>query len=255
MARIAPPIAYVCFQNSEPPADHMARAVRDSLGLSVDAIGDGGGQAQSFSTDAGLVSLIPMPFPYPYPASDLTDDLGQRAAWPNWQTEIGNWKSHVIVTTIGSATSFDARKLAVATTLRAASAVARQSGASAVGWSGNVLFCPAARFVDMVAKSAIPIEVVVRSQWGWAGQTVGQRPEVKTRGLRFFELPEIEHPATGEDAVTLYNRVMSISRYMIDHGPILKDGHTLGGDGTPLMRIREKAEPDGGLTLVIERVA
>lgn len=72
--------------------------------------------------------------------------------------------------------------------------------------------------------------------------------------MRFLGLPEIEHPATGEDAGTLYNRVMNVSAYMIASGPVLKDGDTIGNDSTPSMQIKQAQEVDGHPILIIERV-
>jgi len=109
------PIAYVCFRHAKPPVGDIGQAVRRALGLPPDPASSEPDRPDSFSTDAGLVSLLDMPFPYP--ASDLTDDLGQSAAWPDWRTGIATWKSHMIVTVLGSDTEFEMRKRKVASLL------------------------------------------------------------------------------------------------------------------------------------------
>lgn len=154
MTKLPVPIAYVCFRTADPPIADLCHVVRRELGLPHD-LAEPVPQSQTFRTERGLIALLYEPFPYP--SEDLVDDFAQRIAWPDWQTAIGSWKSHAIVTSLGAAADdFETCKNDTATVLRVASIIARHEAASAVGWSGNVLFHAAADFAQMTAALRFP---------------------------------------------------------------------------------------------------
>ena len=49
-----------------------------------------------------------------------------------------------------------------------------------------------------------------------------------TTGLGDLELMEVEFPHVALDAQTLMDRAFNIAHYLLDHGAVLADGHTIG---------------------------
>lgn len=245
------PVAYVCFQCPLPSRTQLAALADKVLGQVIETRGGQAPGLLAYQSPQGLVSVLLMPFPFP--PGDLKDDLAQRAAWPDWKKEAATWKSHVIVTLTGAPNSFEARKAGVQTVLGAAAALAGHAGASAVGWSGSLLFHGAASAVQLLKAAPIPPGIVVRTLWRHSAMG-SNIPEARTQGLRLFGLPEIEHTATGEEVTTLYNRILNLATYLIQRGDVIADGSTVGNEATPNMRASRVAGSDGVTYLSIKRI-
>lgn len=238
------PICYLCYDDEGPGSPALVRVTNEQLGAALvrPAVPSGAAGLQA-TMAGGIVTLMAMPAPYP--AGELTDDLAQRQAWPTWQADSKVWRSHIIAVAIGSGDTFAARKERARNLLQVVSAVATQTEASAVGWSPNMLFHPAASFVAQVAEAPVPVECVVRSLWWQQSGPTGQGVGLRTLGLGAFGLPEVDHPPSGEDLAAIYNRVMNLCSYMLDQGPVLNDGDTIGVDANASMRVQHARGPKG----------
>lgn len=221
-----PSICYLTYR-SVPPDERTIRAI-------LDALPEDGGPRLLF-----LSFTVPAPFP----ASDITDDIEQRGAWPTWREDIRGWKGHVVLSALGAEKTFEGKRREAARVLHAAAAVANATGADSVAWSGSMVFRPTAAFMAEVKLDGPPVTLLVRSRWVQAPGEPG--PEMRTRGLDTLGLPEFHHVATGEPPVTIFTRVMNLCAYVLTNGPVLKDGHTFGTDERPAMRVHETVDEAG----------
>jgi hypothetical protein len=194
------------------------------------------------------VTISAMAMPFPYPNGELKDDLTQRAAWPGWQSGSASWRSHLVISAMGIGPSIKARKEGVAILLRTAATVACTTGANAIGWSGNLLFHPTDSFDEAVARMPLPPNILIRCIW----RGPRTRLSAHTVGLGEFDLPEIDHSSTGDDAGAIYNRIMNLSAYLLEHGMVLKDGDTIGVDSRANMQIKHDHDEAGRLLLALQ---
>jgi hypothetical protein len=67
-------------------------------------------------------------------------------------------------------------------------------------------------------------------------------------------LPEIDHPATDEDPVVVYEHVMNLCTNVIDKRGVLNDGDTIGVTPRVEMRIRHVWDPNGDTVVESNRV-
>ena len=250
-------ICYLCYNDEGPGSDALARAVNGTMDAALarpaQPLGTGGLQATMAGNAGNLISLMAMPVAFP--ADELTDDLAQRQAWPNWRADSKAWRSHIIAMVMGFGDTLPATRERAGNLLQLVAAAASQTGASGVGWSATALFHPTASFAAMVARAPVPVDCVVRCVWRGQPRPAEPGMGLKTVGLGTFSLPEIDHPPTGEDPVTVYNRVMNLSTYLMDNGSVLKDGDTIGADAHASMRIQHDRSPQGALQLALHPVS
>lgn len=243
-------ISFLCFNDAGPGSEALVRAVNEQLGptLPQPATPSGTGGLQA-TMPGGIVSLMAMPAPFP--ADELTDDLGQRQAWPNWRTDSRAWRSHIIAAALGSGDSFATRRERAVSLLQVVAIAAACGRASAVGWSPNMLFQPAESFLAQAARAPLPVECVVRCLWRGQPKPAGQGMGLTTFGLGAFGLPEIDHPPTGEDPTAIYNRMMNLCSYVLAQGVVLGDGDTIGIDARASMRVQHTRSAKGEPLLLL----
>lgn len=52
----------------------------------------------------------------------------------------------------------------------------------------------------------------------------------------------------------MYNRIMNLCSYILDQGPVLNDGDTIGIDANASMRIRQGHDSNGGSLLSLHPI-
>lgn len=241
---------YICYMTSEPPRPSILRACEHRAEILP--------PGWSLSTHDGLVLHTPAATiaietkPFPYPTDDLTNDLAQHAAWPEWRRESRAWRSHLVLRAGPTEADEYGQRAAAADLMRVTAVLAVGTGGAAVGWSANLLFQPVSDFAAAVARSPLPVEVLVRCRWygdDWS------RLGTRTGGLGAFDLPEIDHLPTGEDATRIAARVLDLSAWMLAGGLVMQDGETLGARAEGAMRVRHIRDAGGGLVLRLEPLA
>ena len=248
-----PLTCYVCYNDDEPGSAKLEHAVNAHMGAVLSSPAEpSGATGLQVSMPGGGVFLLSIPGPYP--AHELTDDLAQRQAWPTWQADSKAWRSHLIATVIPPGDGFPKRRERAADLLQVVSVVASHTGAAGIGWSPTMLFHPTAELAASIARSPVPVDCVIRCLWRGQPGPGGEGMGTTTFGLAAFGLPEIDHPPTGEDPATIYNRMMNLCSYMMENGPVLKDGDTIGIDANASMRIRHDRDPQGELLLSLHPV-
>lgn len=244
-----PLICYVTYRTPPPSVERIAGALAQRRhALPDDTTIDPDAATPVRTPNAEIVFLG---IDAPMPVGDLSKDSSQVAVWPDCGAESRAWRSHVIVMALGVPEDLPARRRATADLLRVVAALAEGTGASAVEWSGALVFHPTHAFVASVAANPLPPDVLVRGGWygeGWS------RAGIRTEGLAHFDLPEIDHPPTGEPAHEVAIRVLNIAAYLIAEGMVLGDGDTLGPTREAVMRVRHARTPEGALLLRLEPV-
>lgn len=241
------PICYIAYDWALPSAAAIGRVLEARRATLPEGMVVEAGETLSLSTPAA--SVFCMMIDAAYPVTDIPNDLCQRSVWPAWQEESRRWRSHLIVVAMGGSGDARGRKAVAADLLRIVAAIAEGTRASAVAWSGALLFQPAADFAAAVARSPLALEVLVRACWYGAGW---ERAGIRTMGLAEFDLPEIDHPPTGEAAQDVAVRVLNLAAYLIDQGMVLQDGDTIGDTATASMRVHHAHTPEGALYLRLE---
>jgi hypothetical protein len=220
-------------------ADLSATAVETALAHFVNE----GEPAQSVQAEGNTVSfrldgldvvvgLVPAPLPWP----DLEHPCSNSVLWPAAEDEIRGHRRHAIVTVVG-----DASPLELMTTLTRATAIVLTAEESSLGvfWSSASLLIPKALFVDFAFKvlpNDLPLDIWISVRVGRNedGSSVGY-----TDGMASFDLPDLESLSATDSPGELRDRFLNISRYLIEHGNVIEDGHTVGADERERVRVAE----------------
>lgn len=200
-------------------------------------LSDGG--VFSFAVDDELLALTVMPAPYP--AADLEGPIATSRMWPPKSPieSIKKHRSHLLVTMIGGASDPVRRRLILTAVTALA---AKQPGVMAVYWPESTLVIFPPLFVDMAAAmntpEAPPLHLWVdvrlfRNEDGTTGAF--------TTGLSPLGHMEIEIPRTKMKSSELHDWLINIMLYLLENGPVLKDGETIGT--TPEQKVRVHHSP------------
>lgn len=185
---------------------------------------------------------MPVPLPGPPPA-----DMAQEAAWPGWRQHWPQHRSHLMLTTLGRRNGFDGLSDSAEAVLQGAAVLARRTPVLAIGWSANLLYHPAQRFLEAMERGMPPVDLLVRCQWRGRGPTTG----ATTEGLAAFGLPEFDHEPTGEGPDEIYNRIMNLCFYVLEDGKLLGDGDTIGKTPVAELRVKHATDASGGLRFIL----
>lgn len=174
----------------------------------------------------------------PYPANDLEGPIATSWMWPQ-EPSIKNLKqhrSHLLVVMTGGAADPIRRRL----TLTAVTALAaKQSGVMAIYWGDARLIIFPPLFVDMAEQmnspQAPPLYLWVdlrafRNEDGTTG--------LFTTGLAPLGHMEIEIPSINMEIGELREWLLNIMHYLLENGPVLMDGQTIGMSAEHQVRIR-----------------
>ncbi|UNK42678.1 DUF4261 domain-containing protein [Luteimonas sp. S4-F44] len=211
------------------------------------------------SIDYGDVSILLMPI-----AAPIGDDIAQIAAhsrlWPNAEPAPEDYAAHTIVTVMefpaeGTAPTLDALGRAVLLSRVLASATALLDTVRAVYFgSANHIVLPALFRELAMAQLPEPMPLA------WVAFNIGARPDGTmtghTLGMDMLGLMDIEIPETDDSAENVFDRLTGICAYLLEHGPVIEDGDTLGesaderivvahapsayGDGRQVLQLRSE---------------
>jgi Domain of unknown function (DUF4261) len=186
------------------------------------------GDDWSVSFFVGDEILVLALMPAPYPAAELEGPIATSWMWPgNTPIEaVKRHRSHLLVTmTGGSADPVRRRLILTAVTALAA----KQPGVMAVYWGEAALVIYPPLFIDMAQEMDSPeapplyLWVDLRAFRNADGTT-----GLFTTGLSSLGHMEIEIPRIAMAPGDLREWVLNIMSYLLDNGPVLKDGQTIG---------------------------
>jgi hypothetical protein len=180
-----------------------------------------------------LVAVMSMPAPIP-------EDTGlwSRASpiWPQAQAVAARHRGHLIVSVLGK----NPRRLPTArlTTAVIGALIATMPQCCAVVWNGKVAR-PADLWLDMSSQSFAPYPDYPVSLWidilPFRSETgIG----AVTMGLSAFSEREIQFETHKLPLATLINKVDGLAVYLVEHGPVVKNGDTFGGSARECFTVR-----------------
>lgn len=187
----------------------------------VNRVDENGLSAATFDVGAfhGVYALMPVPVP----GDELVGPAATTWLWPNASDEIDNVTAHIVVSVSGSRTLDVHRALT-----RLVVAVLRVVGDDALGvyWGSAGLIVKADAFINLAAeKTPVMLWVDFRAM----ANKKKSETSLITFGMAELGVPELEIPVSTKPVGELRLFAMNLAAYVIERGPVIADGHTVGG--------------------------
>ncbi len=231
-----PIMSVLLLEGESFPADaFLKQAAKGRIaGKAVSGINRGDGSVFSFDVGDEFLALALMPAPYP----DVEGPIATSWMWPRQPPieTVKRHRSHLLITAMGGAADPVRRRLVLTAVTALA---AKQPGVMAVYWPEATLVHFPPVFVEMAEKfdspEAPPLYLWVdlrafRNEDGTTG--------LFTTGLSALGHMEIEIPRIDMEPGELREWVFTIIYYLLENGPVLKHGQTIGMTAEQKIRIR-----------------
>lgn len=190
-------------------------------------------EALSFRVGTADVVIGLMPAPIPW--SDLEGPCATSILWPNAAATIREHTHHAIVTVSGE---FSPVELSTLLTKVTAALMTSSSEALGVFWTNALMIVPKDLFFDFSTKvlpMGPPIPIWVDCRVGWSEDKVTSTGF--TTGLESLGLMELEAQCATESPSELRSRFEAIAGYLLENGPVIGDGHTIGESDKEKIRV------------------
>lgn len=176
--------------------------------------------------------------PAPIPDGEAEDNADRNFLWPNGKEEAGAHRSHVIVTNFGGEEQSPIQSALVVS--RLALVALEVFDGIGVYW-GNASVCNSRQlfedFCEDMSEEHVPVPVWLRFQFIRASdEEIG----IYTLGMQQFGLMDIEVDRCPWDGEELFEFVSNIAHYLIQSGPVIADGNTVGGDEEQRILVRHR---------------
>jgi hypothetical protein len=177
--------------------------------------------------------------PAPIPNHEAEENADGNFLWPKGKDEVAEHRSHVIVTNIGAG---DQKPIQSAIAVSRLALVALQLFDGIGVYWGNASVCNSREvfegFCENISEEHVPVPVWLRFQLVRAsGDEVG----LYTLGMSQFGLMEIEVDRSRMKVQDLFEFVSDIAHYLIQSGPVIADGNTVGGSDDERILVRHRA--------------
>ena len=188
----------------------------------------------SFAFRVGDADIILGKMPAPIPWSELEGPCATSVLWKNARDEVKQHSIHWIVTV-----SAELNPIELSTLLSQATASVMATCPSALGvyWGNATLVVPKAIFVEFaeqVLPEGPPLHIWVNFR---VGKDSDKTSSGFTAGMVALGHMEFETQACPEPPGELHERLMSLCGYLLEHGPVIKDGDTVGEDANERIRV------------------
>ena len=179
-----------------------------------------------------LVVMGKMPAPFPW--KDLEGPCATSILWKNAAEEIKRHTHHWIVSVHGELTP-----VMLSTRLTQATAAIMASCPAAIGvyWGNATLIVPKnifSEFAEKVLPLGPPLHV-------WVDFRVGRDSETSssgfTAGMKALGHMEFETQRSPEPPGELRERLLALAGYVVENGPVIRDGDTVGEDAQERIRV------------------
>ncbi|MEY4515133.1 MAG: hypothetical protein RLZZ450_7255, partial [Pseudomonadota bacterium] len=188
--------------------------------------------------------------PAPLPPAELADPASAAWYWPEAAATLKPHRAHAVV----SAESETLDPIDLMLTLsRVVAALAVSAPSLGVYVGGAKLVHKVDDFVSetiTATREQLPLYLWLRFDLAEASyRSLANEPRTSTpgalslltTGLTQFELMELEFAPSLLDPQTLMDRAFNIAHYLLDHGAVLSDGHTIGTSADERFRVRHGA--------------
>lgn len=186
----------------------------------------------SFSLGDSQVILGLMPAPIPW--KELEGPCVTSWLWPEAAEKVRAHKKHLIVTVLSEESPLDRARLL---TQVVAAIVGTCPAALGVYWGDATLVISSPVFREFainVLPEGPPIHVWVDLR---AGKNKNGRTSGFTTGLKALGLMEFETSTAGESPGDLRERFVALASYLLENGPVIRDGDTVGEDANERIRV------------------
>lgn len=186
------------------------------------------------SFEIGSSSIILGKMPAPFPWSDLEGPCATSLLWPKAAEELKSHQIHWIVTVSGELDELELSRLLTQAT---ASLMATCPSALGVYWANATMIVPKQIFIEFAQRilpHIAPLDVWVDFRVGKDGPHTSAG---FTSGMRALGHMEFEAQGSPEPPGELRERFLSLARYVVDNGPVINDGDTIGEDASERIRV------------------
>lgn len=192
-------------------------------------------EANTISFRVGHADVILGIMPAPIPWSELEGPCETSLLWPNATQILKDHKYHVVVTVSG-----DIEPISLSTLLTQATTSVNSTSTGAVGvyWVNATLVVPKDMFNDFATRVlplGPPLHIWVDFRVGKDGENTcaGFTTGMEALGHKEFEV--IHAPRT---VPQLREFLQTLVAYVLENGPVIEDGHTVGNDANEHIRVR-----------------
>jgi hypothetical protein len=182
----------------------------------------------------GEAGLIMARMPAPIPWSELEGPCATSILWRNAAAEVKKHAIHWIVTMNGE---LDPLALSTALTQATAAALAVCPASIGVYWGNATLVIPKDIFINF-AKDVLPHGPPLHI---WVDFRVGKDSDTTssgfTAGMKALGHMEFETQKSPEPPGELRERLLALAGYVVENGPVIRDGDTVGEDADERIRV------------------
>jgi Domain of unknown function (DUF4261) len=209
---------------------HAFRTKWPDASAPADASEDG--TTLSFRTGSADIIVARMPAPIPW--SDLEGPCATSILWPKAAEDLKQHAAHDIVTVTGDLNPIE---LAVTLTKATASVLSTSPTALGVYWGGATLLIPKKIFIDF-AEEVLPLGPPLHIWVDFrVGKQTGSSSGGFTSGMTALGFMEFEVAESPEKPAELRERLTELARYLVEKGPVIKDGDSVGRDAEERIRV------------------
>lgn len=205
----------------------------------------------TLSFDIGGAAITIGQMPAKIPTAELEGPCQTSLLWPSAADEIQRHQSHSIVTILDASDPITASKLLTSAVV---SFMAVHESAIGVYWCDSVAVHSKDVFNELATEllpDQLPAILWVDYR---VSPTENGRANGFTHGLKSLGHKEIEAMDAHENAKELYDRLSGLVDYLLENGPVINDGDTLGESETERIRCivgeSKAGHPDAVMKLV-----
>ncbi|WP_146117602.1 MULTISPECIES: DUF4261 domain-containing protein [Pirellulaceae] len=199
-------------------------------------------QENTLSFDMGSMSIAMGMMPGPIPGDNWATPERQTWIWPDAVEQLQSHRGHLIVTAIGEGSMVEQSKLLTMVTASLLRTVGKPAG---VLWGENGLLNSPEMFCDL-AEGMLPGEVPFPL---WLSVFLGKNSDGTTvgftQGMGAFDLMDFVTENATDSPDDLSERFYGLADYLVENGPVIEDGHTLGEDAGKRIQVRYCESPFG----------
>ncbi len=215
----------LCKSNAPDDLSLAARVVADVFGAGYSAEPDEKNIITITRGNQTVGFLAHMPAAIP--GGEAEENADANFLWPNGRDEAAAHRAHVIVTNIGAGNLTPVQSAIVVS--RLALVALKLFDGIGVYW-GNAGVCNSRAvfedFCEDMSEEHVPVPLWLRFQ---LVRTSDDQIGMYTLGMRQFSLMDIEVDRCSLDVGDLFGFVSNIANYLIQSGPVINDGDTVGG--------------------------
>ncbi|HEY4260666.1 MAG TPA: DUF4261 domain-containing protein [Schlesneria sp.] len=186
----------------------------------------------SFKIGSAMVFLAPMPAPIPW--SELEGPCETSLLWKNATQEVKQHREHLLVTITSE---LEPIELSTLLTQITTAVLAVSPTSIGVYWGNATLVVPKAIFIDFamdVMQEGPPLHIWVDFR---VGNESNRTSSGFTAGMEALGHMELEAKNTPEPPAELRERLMGLAGYLLDQGPVIKNGDTIGENANERIRV------------------